>query len=348
MKRRIVISDPFLFQSFNLQENPWSEFTETTLHYLKKTVLLLGEGDFTYALAYARRHPNYKVVATEYYEKPKLIEKYGEKFRQNLEALKQYPNVKIYYCLDATKLNAYRNFSKKMFDKIVFNGPETGTRDSGTAGLLHCLFKSARNILKKNGTIRLALVDGVHYDGRYFLTGAARPNRYKLIKRKTFDQHKYYYSYDYKHMQTASGVEVAQEDWLNCVFRKVDSHDKSFDSSDEFTHSSDLSQDDGRIDRLASVKRRLGHEKGKVNLCERSQYQIQKRFGSEVERLAELGILYTCASALASKEAKKFIEQKEYKKAERIYRTLTRAYPGNESYSKYFDMLRQMRYTPTT
>ena len=92
-------------------------------------VLLIGEGDFSFARALVRDEKlgivPANVIATTLDQESELKEKYPETLEANIEELKQ-KGVFVLCNVDATKLEACKALRGRTFDKIVWNFPHVG------------------------------------------------------------------------------------------------------------------------------------------------------------------------------------------------------------------------------
>ncbi|KAH7103767.1 hypothetical protein BKA62DRAFT_784672 [Auriculariales sp. MPI-PUGE-AT-0066] len=92
-------------------------------------VLLVGEGDFSFALALvsdsALAIVPENVIATTLDNEDLLREKYPETVGKNIEALR-HRGVQVLCGVDATKLEACKSLKARTFDKIVWNFPHVG------------------------------------------------------------------------------------------------------------------------------------------------------------------------------------------------------------------------------
>lgn len=117
-------------------------------------ILVLGDGDFSFSAGLAaRRGSAWGIVATTLDSRNDLFEKY-EYIERNLERLKKL-DADIRFKFDATKMDK-RLKPTDMFDRIIFNFPDTGTGSIElNQTLLKDFFISARKHLKSSGQIHL-------------------------------------------------------------------------------------------------------------------------------------------------------------------------------------------------
>lgn len=133
-------------------------------------ILLIGEGDFSFATSIVEHHGCCDVTATSFDSKVELLEKYhpqGERHIQHLEDEGQT----VLYSVDATKLDSNKTLTKAaVFDAIIFNFPHIGgkTKDVNrqvrfNQELLVKFFSAATHLLSPNGTIVVTLFEGEPY-----------------------------------------------------------------------------------------------------------------------------------------------------------------------------------------
>ena len=92
---------------------------------LEDTILLVGEGNFSFSLALAEQLTSgHGMVCTSYDTELIVKEKYPESV-EILEALNDYES-QVLYGIDATKLDKHAIIRKNRFSKIIFNFPHVG------------------------------------------------------------------------------------------------------------------------------------------------------------------------------------------------------------------------------
>jgi hypothetical protein len=121
----------------------------------ERKVLLLGEGDFSFALSLAKQvdpeqHSN--ITATSLDTEDEVKEKYPNSGKANIEALKK-TGVKVSHGIDATTIDS----SLGNFTAIVFNFPYVPSSQRGSAEntmpMLQNFFKKAYTCLPKGGKV---------------------------------------------------------------------------------------------------------------------------------------------------------------------------------------------------
>lgn len=66
---------------------------------------LIGEGDFSFALALAKKLPGCKILVTELRQPEELTSTYGERYTNNIRELAKHKNVTIKHGIDAARLD---------------------------------------------------------------------------------------------------------------------------------------------------------------------------------------------------------------------------------------------------
>lgn len=125
-------------------------------------VLLLGEGNFSFALSLARYlRPalltrRYSLHCTSFDSAATLAAKYPEA-AHILSALASFENILLEHGVDATAL--HRSYPASLsFDQVVFNFPHLGVEDCRLhASLLAHVFHSVRPFLRALGSVHISL-----------------------------------------------------------------------------------------------------------------------------------------------------------------------------------------------
>ncbi|KAL8824783.1 MAG: hypothetical protein Q9191_004821 [Dirinaria sp. TL-2023a] len=133
-------------------------------------ILLVGEGDFSFARSLLNTHGCSSLVATCYDNHSVLLEKYPQA-RTYVDELEAEVDVQVVYNVDATKLSkAPRCIRDGTFDRIVFNFPHVGglTKDVNrqvrhNQELLVGFFNSALPLLSPTGLVVLTIFEGEPY-----------------------------------------------------------------------------------------------------------------------------------------------------------------------------------------
>lgn len=136
----------------------------------KDRILLVGEGDFSFAKSLVEHHGCYDVTATCLDSKERLFEKYNPQAEQHTKYLEDEGQAVIYN-VDATKLESVKVFRKgSQFARIFFNFPHVGGKSKDVnrqvrfnQELLVKFFTSAKPLLEPSGTIVGTLFEGEPY-----------------------------------------------------------------------------------------------------------------------------------------------------------------------------------------
>lgn len=133
-------------------------------------ILLVGEGNFSFAKAIVEHHGCFDVTATCLDSKEELLDKYKPQVEQHIKYLEEESQA-ILYSVDATKLGATKSLRNgNLFQRIVFNFPHVGGKSTDVnrqvrfnQELLVKFFTSATPLLGPSGTIVVTLFEGEPY-----------------------------------------------------------------------------------------------------------------------------------------------------------------------------------------
>ena len=180
-------------------------------------ILLVGEGDFSFARALLDVHKCTSLLATSFDAHPVAIAKYSQAV-SNIEALEaaREKGSHVLYEVDATRIGTGRTGSggkrikKAVFDRIVFNFPHVGglTKDvtrqiRHNQELLLGFFRAAVPLLAPNGTVIVTIFEGEPYE-TWDLKGLAKDAGLKSQRSFRFQSHVYP---GYKHVRTLGNIE---------------------------------------------------------------------------------------------------------------------------------------------
>ncbi|EGI61218.1 GTP-binding protein 5 [Acromyrmex echinatior] len=120
------------------------------------SVLLVGEGNFSFSAALSRQNLNIELIATCYESGTNQ-----EAAERNVDYLRSN-GICILFDVDATKLEEYSSLKSRRFDKIIFNFPHAGgkMRIERNRDLLKDFFVSSERMIKENGQILVTLCNG--------------------------------------------------------------------------------------------------------------------------------------------------------------------------------------------
>jgi len=132
------------------------------------SLLLVGEGDFSFANAVLNHHSFSSLIATSYDTREEVLRKYPQT-SAHIEHLCEN-ECDVLHGIDAGKLETVKRLKKKRFDTIIFMFPHIGGLSTDqdrqvrlNQELLLKFFKSATKLLSPHGTIVVTLFDGLPY-----------------------------------------------------------------------------------------------------------------------------------------------------------------------------------------
>lgn len=134
-------------------------------------ILLVGEGDFSFAKSIVEEHACCDVTATCLDSKTELFQKYDPQACEHITYLED-EGQNVLYEIDATKLDQSKALKKQggLFNVILFNFPHVGGKSKDVnrqvrfnQELLVKFFGSATQLLAAAGTIVVTLFDGEPY-----------------------------------------------------------------------------------------------------------------------------------------------------------------------------------------
>lgn len=135
-------------------------------------ILLVGEGDFSFAKSIVEHHGCYELTATCYDSKEQLFEKYSPQGEAHVKYIEDEGQT-VMYGVDATKLakNAkLRSVAGAGFEIVLFNFPHVGGKSTDVnrqvrfnQELLVSFFECCQTLLAPEGKIVVTLFEGEPY-----------------------------------------------------------------------------------------------------------------------------------------------------------------------------------------
>ena len=188
-----------------------------------KDRLLLGEADYSFAVAFVNKRGNNQsacknIIATEKLSATEVHEIYGKEYIKNLKALRA-AGVKVCYRTDATQLHQYSLFKGKRYQSIHFNFPHdrSNFKDRTLPKLLVDFFSSAKQLQKPGDRIHMALPRQEDINRRNFYESyvyeifkAASSSGYNLIQARPFSKVQYP-GYEHKVTQSTDTHPIAEQ-----------------------------------------------------------------------------------------------------------------------------------------
>lgn len=175
-------------------------------------ILLIGEGDFSFAASIVEHHGACDLTATSYESQSSLFEKYDPQAEKHTSYITEEGQT-VLYNIDATKLPKYKSLTRApggLWDVIIFNFPHVGGKSTDVnrqvrfnQELLVSFFKGAMEIVKQDGRIVVTLFEGEPYT-LWNIRDLGRHVGLEMVRSFAFQWSAYP---GYKHARTLGNVE---------------------------------------------------------------------------------------------------------------------------------------------
>ena len=211
LMHEISISSQKKTSNLSIVENRKNDFDFYKTINEGKT-LFIGEGNFSFSLSIAEKIANKSNIIATCFEKEKDLSDFAI---SNINKLKSF-RININFEIDATEIN--QTFRGYQFDNIIFNFPNTGSREavegrnSNFISLRDFLI-SGKKILKKNGKIIVSIIDSAFYQGAFQIEEASNLAGFKKIEIYNFNPLIFK---NYKHQMTNEKASAVDKN-DNCI-----------------------------------------------------------------------------------------------------------------------------------
>jgi 25S rRNA (uracil2634-N3)-methyltransferase len=286
-----------------LQSSNQPSLRKLTRYQPSHSILLIGEGDFTFASALATAlnlqprpklasssstlrsskimHSGPVLIATSYDSLKDVTTKYADTYPR-LQDLRTSRGVIIHHNVDATKLSTDERFNAYEFDKVIFNFPHVGGGKEEDVEvnkvMLGGFFREARDILRNGGggvggEVHVSLRDTPFYE-KFKIETLAEEQGYELVERVPFDTERWT-ALGYKPQRTNPAVRAAPslEDAMLYVFRLAGGEGNGDAETDEDINGTDEQEEVAGADREVEVvpreSKKRPRKEGKVTRKEK-------------------------------------------------------------------------------
>ncbi|XP_077225122.1 uncharacterized protein At4g26485-like [Tasmannia lanceolata] len=159
--------------------------------------LLVGEGDFSFALSLAKGFGSgLNITATSLDPEGRVMKKY-KKGKTNLQQLKKL-GATIFHRIDATSMSNHKDLSNEKFDRIIYNFPHAGFRGPEHSmrvirkhqKLISGFFDESSKLLLPNGEVHITNKTTGSY-AKWDIEKLALKSSLKVIECIQFDKNAY-------------------------------------------------------------------------------------------------------------------------------------------------------------
>lgn len=199
-KCAFVVANPVTHQDIVKSTNP-----QSLGHYrASSTVLLVGEGNFTFAASLATQFGGERITATALDSQEDVLTKYGAIGREAIGLLKA-TSATLHFSFDATNPDSYTKLEVRKHNYIIFNFPHAGgaTHEDliKNQRVLKEFFIAVQSVLhKKKGEVHVTLRDTPFYES-WDVTKLAKETGLDLVGKEKFKA-KVFSDLGYKEVRT--------------------------------------------------------------------------------------------------------------------------------------------------
>jgi 25S rRNA (uracil2634-N3)-methyltransferase len=193
------------------------------LYGINYQILILGDGDFSFALALATQLDSDRICATSFDDLRTVLDKYNTA-SSNIATLTSL-GVKVYHKIDATDLREFYNDPAdpkyRFFNKIIFNFPHVGGATEEDIAinqkLLSDFFSSARALLLHS--FNTSKSDLIHHDQDQMQNSSSNDN--SSLKKADYEVHvalrttAFYLKWDLEKVALQAGMKIKKIEPLN-------------------------------------------------------------------------------------------------------------------------------------